>query len=184
LQVEPDGAGWTHDGVKPAIAFLCCWPVNRGGHEPVQRRPFGEQLHATPSTAYISGARTLAAIIASVGLSEPSDADDRPLAWLGLAYISSTARLVADGAETQVEGAALWGLSMALHEGTELLKGQPKDTTSTAIRSWTWATCRPSRSSFFPSTEGLVGLGEPATIVVGPAIGNQCGLNSAWFYGN
>jgi isoquinoline 1-oxidoreductase subunit beta len=28
-----------------------------------------------------------------------------------------------DGALAQVEGGALWGVSMALHEGTELVKG-------------------------------------------------------------
>jgi hypothetical protein len=33
-----------------------------------------------------------------------------------------------DGALAQIEGGALWGLSMALHEGTEFVKGQVKDT--------------------------------------------------------
>ena len=33
-----------------------------------------------------------------------------------------------DGANAQVEGAALWGLSMALHEGTEFVNGSPRDT--------------------------------------------------------
>src|SRR5258706_93220 len=32
-----------------------------------------------------------------------------------------------DGALAQIEGSALWGLSMALHEGTEFVKGQVKD---------------------------------------------------------
>jgi hypothetical protein len=33
-----------------------------------------------------------------------------------------------DGAKAQVEGAALWGLSMALHEGSEFVNGSPRDT--------------------------------------------------------
>ena len=33
-----------------------------------------------------------------------------------------------DSAAAQVEGAALWGLSMALYEGSEFVNGQPKDT--------------------------------------------------------
>src|SRR5579862_779835 len=33
-----------------------------------------------------------------------------------------------DSAAAQVEGAALWGLSMALYEGSEFVKGQPKNT--------------------------------------------------------
>ena len=32
-----------------------------------------------------------------------------------------------NSAEAQVEGAALWGLSMAMHEGSEFEKGQPND---------------------------------------------------------
>jgi len=33
-----------------------------------------------------------------------------------------------DGALAQIEGGALWGLSIALHEGTEFVQGQVKDT--------------------------------------------------------
>ncbi|MEG0886814.1 MAG: molybdopterin cofactor-binding domain-containing protein, partial [Janthinobacterium sp.] len=33
-----------------------------------------------------------------------------------------------DGALAQAEGGALWGLSMALHEGTAFLNGEVKDT--------------------------------------------------------
>ena len=33
-----------------------------------------------------------------------------------------------DSAAAQVEGAALWGLSTALYEGSEFVKGQPKNT--------------------------------------------------------
>ena len=46
-----------------------------------------------------------------------------------------------DGALAQMEGASLWGLSLALHEGTEFVNGQVRDL-------------------------------NPATTVVGPAIGN------------
>ncbi|MDT5347151.1 MAG: isoquinoline 1-oxidoreductase subunit beta [Mycobacterium sp.] len=77
-----------------------------------------------------------------------------------------------DGAQAQVEGAALWGLSMALHEGSEFVKGQPKDTnvdTYTPLRMGDVPTVE---IEFLPSTEVPVGLGEPATTVVGPAIGN------------
>src|SRR5580698_11065016 len=39
-----------------------------------------------------------------------------------------------DSAAAQVEGAALWGLSTALYEGTEFVKGQPKDTNLDSYR--------------------------------------------------
>jgi isoquinoline 1-oxidoreductase subunit beta len=57
---------------------------------------------------------------------------------------------------------------MALHEGSEFVKGQPKDTNLD-----TYALLRMDvEVEFLPSTEAPVGLGEPATTPVAPAIGN------------
>jgi CO/xanthine dehydrogenase Mo-binding subunit len=39
-----------------------------------------------------------------------------------------------DSAEAQVEGALLWGLGMALYEGSEFVNGQPKDTNMDTYR--------------------------------------------------
>ena len=77
-----------------------------------------------------------------------------------------------DGALAQTEGAALWGLSMALHEGTVFEQGQ------VAARNLDQYT--PLRMSDMPELDIefvdsdylSMGLGEPATTVVGPAIGN------------
>jgi CO/xanthine dehydrogenase Mo-binding subunit len=77
-----------------------------------------------------------------------------------------------DSAEAQVEGAALWGLSMALHEGSEFVKGQPKDTNLDTYTPLRMGDVPEVEIEFLPSTEVPVGLGEPATTVVGPAIGN------------
>jgi CO/xanthine dehydrogenase Mo-binding subunit len=77
-----------------------------------------------------------------------------------------------DGALAQVEGASLWGLSMALHEGTEFVNGQVRDTN---LNTYTPLRMRdvPSMDiEFIASTVPPTGLGEPATTVVGPAIGN------------
>jgi isoquinoline 1-oxidoreductase subunit beta len=77
-----------------------------------------------------------------------------------------------DGAAAQVEGGALWGLSMALHEGTEIVNGQPKDSnldTYTPLRIWQTPEVE---VEFMPSSEVPVGLGEPGTPPVAPAIGN------------
>src|SRR6202008_1057546 len=52
-----------------------------------------------------------------------------------------------DGALAQVEGSALWGLSMALYEGTEFVKGQVRTRTSTATRRCTSMTCLISTSN-------------------------------------
>ncbi|MDB5985791.1 MAG: xanthine dehydrogenase family protein molybdopterin-binding subunit [Nevskia sp.] len=77
-----------------------------------------------------------------------------------------------DGALAQCEGAALWGASMALHEGTEFVNGQVRDTN---LNSYTPLRIRDVPEldiEFIPSSEAPVGLGEPATTVVGPAIAN------------
>jgi isoquinoline 1-oxidoreductase subunit beta len=77
-----------------------------------------------------------------------------------------------DGAMAQVEGGALWGLSMALYEGTELVKGQVSDTNLDSYTPLRIGDVPELDIEFIDSTEVPVGLGEPATTVVAPAIGN------------
>ena len=77
-----------------------------------------------------------------------------------------------DSALAQVEGAALWGLSVALHEGTEIVNGQPKDTNLNTYTLLRMGGVPDVEIEFVPSTETPVGLGEPATTAVAPAIGN------------
>jgi CO/xanthine dehydrogenase Mo-binding subunit len=77
-----------------------------------------------------------------------------------------------DGALAQIEGGALWGASMALHEGTQFIDGQIRDTNLDTYAPMRMADVPELDIEFLPSTETAVGLGEPATTVVGPAIGN------------
>jgi len=77
-----------------------------------------------------------------------------------------------DGALAQVEGASLWGLSMALFEGTEFVKGQVKDTNLDTYTPLRIGDVPELDIEFVDSTEVPVGLGEPATTVIAPAIGN------------
>ncbi|MDG1123989.1 MAG: molybdopterin-dependent oxidoreductase [Pseudomonadales bacterium] len=77
-----------------------------------------------------------------------------------------------DGALAQTEGAALWGASMALHEGTEFVNGQVKDVNLNSYRPMRMADVPKLDIEFVDSELQSVGLGEPATTVVGPAIGN------------
>ena len=77
-----------------------------------------------------------------------------------------------DGAIAQLQGSILWGVSLALHESTEINSGQVQ---ATNLHQYT-----PLRMSdvpdmdivLEPSDEFPVGLGEPGVIVVAPAIGN------------
>jgi isoquinoline 1-oxidoreductase beta subunit len=77
-----------------------------------------------------------------------------------------------DGALAQAEGAALWGVSMALHEGTVFVDGQVRDTNLNSYTPLRMADVPEMDIEFIASTETAMGLGEPPTTVVGPAIGN------------
>jgi isoquinoline 1-oxidoreductase beta subunit len=77
-----------------------------------------------------------------------------------------------DGARAQMEGASLWGLSLALHEGTEFENGNVKALNLGAYTPLRLADVPELDITFVESAEVPVGLGEPATTIVGPAIGN------------
>jgi len=77
-----------------------------------------------------------------------------------------------DSARAQIEGSALWGLSMALHEGTEFVNGQVKDTNLNSYLPLRIADVPELDISFIESTEPPVGLGEPGTTVIAPALAN------------
>jgi CO/xanthine dehydrogenase Mo-binding subunit len=77
-----------------------------------------------------------------------------------------------DGALAQVEGSILWGLSMALYEGTEFIAGQVKDTNLDSYTPLRIGDVPELDVEFIDSAEAPVGLGEPATTIVAPAIGN------------
>jgi isoquinoline 1-oxidoreductase subunit beta len=77
-----------------------------------------------------------------------------------------------DGALAQAEGSSLWGASLTLHEGSEFLNGQLKDKNLDTYTPLRMGDVPEMDIEFIASTEAPVGLGEPCTTVVGPAIGN------------
>lgn len=77
-----------------------------------------------------------------------------------------------DGALAQAEGAALWGVSLALHEGTEIRDGEVADLNLDTYTPLRMADVPELDIEFVASTEFPVGLGEPPLSVVPPAIGN------------
>jgi isoquinoline 1-oxidoreductase subunit beta len=64
------------------------------------------------------------------------------------------------------------GLSMALYEGSEFVKGQVKDLNLDTYGPLRIGDAPEIDVEFVDSTEVPVGLGEPGTTVVAPAIGN------------
>jgi isoquinoline 1-oxidoreductase beta subunit len=77
-----------------------------------------------------------------------------------------------DGALAQMEGAALWGMSLALFEGADFENGEIKQTNLDGYTPLRIGDTPDLEIEFIDSGEAPTGLGEPATTVVGPAIGN------------
>jgi len=77
-----------------------------------------------------------------------------------------------DGALAQMEGAALWGMSLALKEGTAFENGQPRDLNLDSYTPLRMSDVPEVAVEFIRNDHAPVGLGEPATTVVGPAIAN------------
>ena len=77
-----------------------------------------------------------------------------------------------DGALAQCEGAALWGLSIALYEGTKIENGNVADLNLGSYTPLRMIDTPEMEIDFVESTEVPVGLGEPGTTVVAPAIAN------------
>jgi isoquinoline 1-oxidoreductase beta subunit len=77
-----------------------------------------------------------------------------------------------DGALAQAEGAALWGLSLALHEGTTIQNGRVSSSNLDTYSPLRLADIPKLHIDFVESDEFPVGMGEPGTTVVGPAVAN------------
>ena len=77
-----------------------------------------------------------------------------------------------DGAMAQAEGATLWGVSLALHEGASFANGEVSQRNLDAYTPLRMADVPELDIRFVESTEFPTGLGEPPLIAVPPAIGN------------
>ncbi len=77
-----------------------------------------------------------------------------------------------DGALAQAEGALLWGASIAIHEGTEIENGLPRDQNLDTYTPMRMHQVPELDIDFVTNDHTPVGLGEPGVIGVAPAIGN------------
>ncbi|MEQ8207520.1 MAG: molybdopterin-dependent oxidoreductase [Woeseia sp.] len=77
-----------------------------------------------------------------------------------------------DGALAQAQGAALWGVSLALHEGAAFKDGQVSERNLNSYTPLRMADVPELDIRFMASTEMPTGLGEPPLVPVAPAIGN------------
>lgn len=77
-----------------------------------------------------------------------------------------------DGALAQLEGSTLWGLSLALHESTEIASGEVSDTNLDTYTPLRIHQVPEMDLAFVDNTHMPSGLGEPGLIAVAPAIAN------------
>lgn len=77
-----------------------------------------------------------------------------------------------DGALAQTQGSILWGLSLALFEGTQIKQGQVADRNLNTYTPLRMNAVPELDISFVQNSEFPTGLGEPGLIAVAPAIGN------------
>jgi CO/xanthine dehydrogenase Mo-binding subunit len=77
-----------------------------------------------------------------------------------------------DGALAQTQGSVLWGLSLALFEGTQIKQGQVTDRNLNTYMPLRMNAVPELDISFMQNSEFPTGLGEPGLIAVAPAIGN------------
>ena len=77
-----------------------------------------------------------------------------------------------DGALAQAEGATLWGVSLALHEGSRFEAGTIADRNLDTYTPLRQADVPELDIEFMDSEAFPVGMGEPPLIAVAPAIGN------------
>lgn len=77
-----------------------------------------------------------------------------------------------DGALAQAEGATLWGLSLALYEGSSFVDGQVKDRNLDTYTPLRINQVPDLEVEFIESTQMPSGMGEPPLSVVAPAIAN------------
>ena len=77
-----------------------------------------------------------------------------------------------DGALAQAEGASLWGMSLALHEGTRFKDGQVSDLNLDTYSPLRMADMPELDIRFLDGADTPTGMGEPPLIPVAPAIAN------------
>ncbi len=77
-----------------------------------------------------------------------------------------------DSSTAQVEGAALWGLSLALYEGAHFVSGEIAETNLNTYTPLRMGDVPEMEIAFIDNGHVPCGLGEPGTTVIAPAIGN------------
>jgi CO/xanthine dehydrogenase Mo-binding subunit len=134
-----------------------------------RKLPTGEALGVAVSSGQERTMPTWTAVVAHVAV----DSDNQRIKVKKLWQSIDCGTVVhPDGALAQAEGATLWGLSLALHEGNAIENGQVGKRNLDTYTPLRMADVPELDINFLPSTKTPTGLGEPPLIAVAPAIGN------------
>ena len=159
-----DGAGANAGGAE-RLANALRTAVGRSGYG-AMKLPKGEGMGVACVSSQERATASWTACVAHVAV-----AGDGTVTVKKLTVVSDIGTAVnLNGAEAQIEGAALWGMSIALFEQATMKDG--------AIEQTNFDTYTPLRMAQMPELDVSViangqiatGTGEPATTVVGPAI--------------
>lgn len=161
-----DGAGANAGGAE-RLANALRTAVGRSRYGTV-KLPKGEGFGVACVSSQERASASWTACVAHVAVDKDGDVTVKKLTVVS--DIGTAVNL--NGAEAQVEGAALWGMSLALFEKATMENG--------AIQQTNFDTYTPIRMSQMPELDVSIisngqtatGTGEPATTVVGPAIAN------------
>ena len=169
LNAVGKNAGTTPNSVGGAsrLAAVLKDVVDRSGWG--KNLPDGEGLGVAVSHGQERNMPTWTACVAHVTVDAESKAVTVKKIWQS---IDCGTVVHPDGAMAQAEGATLWGLSLALHEGTTFENGQVSGRNLNAYTPLRMADVPELDIHFMESTEFPTGLGEPPLIAVAPAIGN------------
>ena len=131
--------------------------------------PAGEGMGVAICHGQERGMPTWIACVAHVAVDAASKSVDVKKIWQ---TIDCGTVVHPDGAMAQAEGATLWGVSLALYEGTRFANGQVADRNLNTYTPLRMEDVPELDIRFMESTEFPTGLGEPPLIPVAPAIGN------------
>jgi len=169
LDASGKNAGSTPNSVGGAARLAAVLTEVRDRSDWERLLPQGEALGVAVAAGQERNMPTWTACVAHVKVDETTKAITVKKIWQ---TIDCGTVVHPNGALAQAEGAALWGVSLALYEGTTIKQGQVADTNLKTYTPLRMADAPELDIRFVESTEFPTGLGEPPMIAVAPAIGN------------
>ncbi|RTL68200.1 MAG: xanthine dehydrogenase family protein molybdopterin-binding subunit [Hyphomicrobiales bacterium] len=170
-----DGSGANAGGDKPQtsggakrLANALRTAVGRSGYGAIKLGP-NEGMGVAAVSSQERSSPTWTACVAHVAVDPGSGAVT--VKRLTIAMDVGTA-INPDGVKAQIEGSALWGASIALHEKATMKNGAIEQTNFDGYTPMRMADAPEIDISIISNGEAPVGCGEPAVTVVAPAIAN------------